>query len=258
MIEEEKQEEPPSPRESLTNIPGFDFDEPIENTMYRQADIEQYHNDVHELLKDASPEDLEKARVKTYHRYAQHLESLDYTPEQIANKRVLREADGVPGGYARNDANPDLAANSGPMTFDGIDVAPDESENDQEHVFDWRAQATGQKLQRTVVAKPDIETERIEGSSAGLRKEAILAVPPQGWDNVGKKPGLFGAKAAKQAYHNKKRERDAVIDSAWNAMGHDRMPNFIAESQVGQAKWMGREAAQNRTNLFMPLPRDGR
>jgi hypothetical protein len=75
---------------------------------------------------------------------------------------------------------------------------------------------------------------------------------------VGKKPGLFGAKAAKQAYRNKKRERDAVIDSAWNAMGPDRMPNFIAESQVGRAKWMGREAAQNRTNLFMPLPRDGR
>jgi hypothetical protein len=112
-------------------------------------------------------------------------------------------------------------------------------------------------LQSTAVTKPDVDAAMLDPTSRALEEKAILPVPPQGWDNVGKKPGLFGAKAAKQAYRMKKQERDAVIDGAWNAMGHDRIPNFIAESQVGRAKWIGREAARNGFNLFRPLPRDG-
>jgi hypothetical protein len=125
-------------------------------------------------------------------------------------------------------------------------------------LYDWRHATTGQRLQSTSVAKPEVDAARLDTSSKALEDKEILQAPVQGWDDLGTKPGWFGDKALKKAYRQKKKERDEVVDKAWKAMGRDQMPNFIADSPDGRKKWFSRMQSQNRANLFMPLPKDGR
>jgi hypothetical protein len=133
----------------------------------------------------------------------------------------------------------------------GIDVAP----------FGelWQGHVVAGEKKREVRAKakldgigPDALGEQLaEVSEQGRRQgfggvadEGIVQAPAAGWGNIGKKPGMFAGKKAKEDYKQKAKAIDPVIDDAWGKMKGEEMPSFMKGVPYAEKKWREKEREQ--------------
>jgi hypothetical protein len=77
----------------------------------------------------------------------------------------------------------------------------------------------------------------------GVADEGIVRAPAAGWGNIGKKPGMFASKKAKEAYKQKTKTLDPVIDDAWEKMKGEEMPTFMKGLPYAEKKWKQKEKA---------------
>jgi hypothetical protein len=80
----------------------------------------------------------------------------------------------------------------------------------------------------------------------GAADRDIVPVPAAGWANIGKKPGMWSGKKAKEEYKQKTKALDPVIDDAWGKMKDDVMPTFFKGVPYAEKKWKARQKEYER------------
>ena len=75
----------------------------------------------------------------------------------------------------------------------------------------------------------------------GVADQGIVEAPAAGWGNIGKKPGMFAGKKAKEDYKQKTKAIDPVIDDAWGKMKGEAMPSFMKGVPYAEKKWREKE-----------------
>jgi hypothetical protein len=78
----------------------------------------------------------------------------------------------------------------------------------------------------------------------GLAEKDIIQAPAVGWGNIGKKPGMFAGKKAKEEYKQKTKAIDPAIDDAWGKMKGEEMPSFMKGVPYAEKKWREKERDQ--------------
>ena len=78
----------------------------------------------------------------------------------------------------------------------------------------------------------------------GVADQGIVQTPAAGWGNIGKKPGMFAGKKAKEDYKQKTKAIDPVIDDAWGKMKGEEMPSFMKGVPYAEKKWREKERDQ--------------
>ena len=85
----------------------------------------------------------------------------------------------------------------------------------------------------------------------------VLPSPAAGWDARPAKPGWFASKEKKAAYRQAKADRAGVVAKAYEAMGKDRMPGYIAKSHFGRQEWsrldLDRKAREEQKRMALQM-----
>ena len=179
------------------------------------------------------------------HEVVPEMKNRDHDPDRPQGGWWSSAATGQKLGWAGLAGSKPLAS---PF---GIDVAP----------FGelWQGNVVAGEKKREVRAKakldgigPDALGEQLaEVSEQGRRQgfggvadQGIVQTPAAGWGNIGKKPGMFAGKKAKEDYKQKPKAIDPVIDDAWGKMKGEEMPSFMKGVPYAEKKWREKERDQ--------------
>ncbi len=224
---------------SLTNVPDMDFDQPLDDFMYPPENVDAYNEYMHQKFVD---EGKDPSEVPSYHNFAKAREEKSY-PDMAATEKTKRVLDD--SGNLRAD-DPGIQAHMGPTTVAGREVYPEYgSVDDPRAAFggNWRDLGTDQVLQYAGRTRDDAQNYG-EFYRDALPDNQILDKPADGWDNLGKKPGLFAGKQAKNDYTQRAENARAIVTDAYAKARSGGMPSFIKSSALGRAEWNAAEQAR--------------
>jgi hypothetical protein len=232
-----------SSESSLTNIPGMNFDQPLDDFMYPPENVDAYNEYMQQKFLD---EGKDPSEVPSYHNFAKAREEKNYPDLSVTEKtkRVLDDR-----GNLRAD-DPGIQAHMGPTTVAGREVYPEFGSADEPLApfgGNWRDIGTDQVLQRAWRTGNNAEQygEKYgEYANNALPGEQILDLPAAGWDNLGEEPGLFASKQTKNAYKQRAANAHKIANDAHAKARNGEMPPFIKASAFGRAQWDAAEQAR--------------
>ena len=244
MVEEEKSD-PKKTAERL--VQGYREDRlvraRVREKFLERENVRQGHIDIGSKRLLGDPKDNMDAKAQSGpmtiggHEVVPEMKNKDHDPHKPQGGWWFSAATGQKLGYAGLAGKDELEESKSPggyvvhprMEFwQGTDVAHQK----RAEVID---KAKRKKFSHETVLQ---ELAAVNGMAlGGVAEQDIVPAQAAGWGNIGKKPGMFAGKQAKEDYKKKTNALDSVIEAAWGKMKGEEMPSFMKGVPYATKKW---------------------